>query len=46
MIEDWSSINFIQSLNFTTVTKKDFNKTNKENSGYKQNVKKNISTGW
>ena len=24
MIEDWSSINFIQSLNFTTVTKKDF----------------------
>ena len=26
MMEDWSSINFIQSLNFTTVTKKDFNK--------------------
>ena len=26
MTEDWSSINFIQSLNFTTVTKKDLNK--------------------
>ena len=26
MMKDWSSINFIQSLNFTTVTKKDLNK--------------------
>ena len=26
MMEDWSSINFIQSLNFTAVTKKDFTK--------------------
>ena len=25
-MEDWSTINFIQSLNFTTVPKKDFNK--------------------
>ena len=26
MMEDWSSINFIESLNFTTVTQKDLNK--------------------
>ena len=30
MMEDWSSINFKQSLNFTTVTKKDFNKNQQE----------------
>ena len=26
MLEDWSSVNFIQSLNFTTVNKTDLNK--------------------
>ena len=26
MMEDWSSINFIRSLNFTTVNNKDLNK--------------------
>ena len=26
MMEDWSSMNFIQSLNFTTANKKDLNK--------------------
>ena len=36
MMEDWSSINLIQSVNFTTVPKKDVNKTNKQNFGYKQ----------
>ena len=33
MMEDWSSVNSIQSLNLTTVNKKDLKKINRENSG-------------
>ena len=46
MREDWSSINFIQSLNFTTVTKKDFNKNQQGQFWIQKKVKTRTSTGW
>ena len=45
MIEDWSSINFIESLNFTTVTQKDLNK-NHQGEFWIQTSSKNENINW
>ena len=45
MMEDWSSINFIQSLNFTTVTKKDFN-NNQQGEFWIQTKSKEEDINW
>ena len=44
-MEDGSSINFIQSLNFTTVTKKDFNK-NQQGEFWIQTKSKEEDMNW
>ena len=45
MIEDWSSMNFIQSLNFTTVTEKDLNK-NQQGEIWMQTTSNNEEINW
>ena len=45
MMEDWSSINFIESLNFTTVTQKDLNK-NHQGEFWIQTSSKNENINW
>ena len=44
-MEDWSSINFIESLNFTTVTRKDLNK-NHPGEFWIQTSSKNENINW
>ena len=44
-MEDWSSINFIESLNFTTVTQKDINK-NHQGEFWIQTSSKNENINW
>ena len=44
-MEDWSSINFIQSINFTTVTKKYFNK-NQQGEFWIQTKSKEEDINW
>ena len=45
MMEDWSSINFIESINFTTVTQKDLNK-NHQGEFWIQTSSKNENINW
>ena len=45
MMEDWSSINFIESLNFTTVTQKDLNKHH-QGEFWIQTSSKNENINW